>query len=79
MTRVFINRSGLFAAAAIAEALRVRVPKLGESVEARVSSGVMHKVLALSSLDYRNEMSFQLASRWIAEAVDMQGTRGTSE
>ena len=79
MTRVFINRSGLSAAAAIAEALRVRVPKLGESVEARVSSGVMYRVLALSSLDYRNEVSFQLASRLIAEAIDMQGTRGTSE
>ena len=79
MTRTFINRSGLSAAAAMAEALRVRVPKLGDSVEARVSSGVMYRVLALSSLDYRNKLSFQLASRLIAEAVDMQGSRGTSE
>ncbi|MFP6593856.1 MAG: hypothetical protein VB860_02620 [Dehalococcoidia bacterium] len=79
MTRVFVNRSGLSAAAAMGEALRVRVPKLGESVEARVSSGVVFRVLALSALDYRNELSFQLASRLIAEARDMQGTRGTSE
>jgi hypothetical protein len=61
------------------EALRVRVPKLGESVDARVSSGVVFRVLALSALDYRNELSFQLATRLIAEARDMQGTRGTSE
>jgi len=79
MTRVFVNRSGLSAAAAMGEALRVRVPKLGESVDARVSSGVVFRVLALSALDYRNELSFQLATRLIAEARDMQGTRGTSE
>ena len=79
MTRVFVNRSGLAAAAAMAEALRVRVPKLGDSVDARVSSGVMYRVLAISDLDYRNELSYQLASRLISEAVDMQGTRGTSE
>ncbi len=79
MTKVFVNRSGLSAAAAMAEALRVRVPKLGESVEARVSSGVLYRVLALSTLDYRNEVAFQLASRLIAEAIDLQGSRGTSE
>ncbi len=79
MTRVFVNRSGLAAAAAIGEALRLRLPKLGESVDARVSSGVVYRILALSALDYRNEFSFQLASRLIAEAKDMQGTRGTSE
>ena len=79
MTRVFVNRSGLAAAAAMGEALRVRLPKLGESVDARVSSGVVYRILALSDLDYRNEFSFQLASRLIAEAKDMQGTRGTSE
>jgi len=79
MTRVFVNRNGLAAAAAIAEALRVRVPKLGDSVDARVSSGVMYRILALSDLDYRNKTSFQYASHLIAEAVDMQGPRGTSE
>jgi len=79
MTRVFVNRSGLAAAAAIGEALRLRLPKLGESVDARVSSGVVYRILALSALDYRNEFSFQLASRLIAEAKDMQGPRGTSE
>ena len=71
--------SSIAAAAAMAEALRVRVPKLGDSVDARVSSGVMYRVLAISDLDYRNELSYQLASRLISEAVDMQGTRGTSE
>jgi hypothetical protein len=76
LTKVYDNRSGRAAAAAIARALRVETPRRGESVEARVSSGVMYRVLALSSLDYRNEMSFELARRLISEALEMQGAAG---
>lgn len=77
MTKVYINRAGLPAAAAVCQALQIKPPKLGESAEAVVSSGVMYRVLALSTLDFRNESSYDLASRLIEEALDMQGTRGT--
>lgn len=76
LTKLFENGSGRAAATAVAHALGVVLPGRGESVEARVSSGVMYRVLALSSLDYRNEVSFDLAERLVREALEMRGAAG---
>ena len=53
MTKVYMNRSGMNAASAMAQALGVPIPKLGESVSALVSTGTLYRVLALSELDYQ--------------------------
>jgi hypothetical protein len=60
------------AAAAIAEALGVPVPKLGESKTTLASSGLLYRVLALSELDFRNPAALEVASRLVDEAKDMQ-------
>lgn len=77
LTKVYLNESGMSAAAAMAEALGVPVPKLGDSSTALVSSGLLYRVLALSQLDYRNEAALEVAERLVEEAKDMQsGDRG---
>jgi hypothetical protein len=68
LTRVYLNRSGMTAAGAMAQALGIKVPALGEFNEAVVSTGVIHRVLSLSTLDYRNPSSFDLAKYWLTEA-----------
>ncbi len=73
MTKVYVNRSGMNAAAAMAEALGVPIPKLGESASALVSTGTLYRVLALSELDYRKPASFEVAARLIDDAVDQRG------
>jgi hypothetical protein len=72
LTRVYLNKSGMSAAAAIAEAIGVALPRLGESRNALVSSGLLYRVLALSQLDFRNPAALEVASRLVDEAKDMQ-------
>ena len=72
VTRVYLNRSGMGAAAAMAEALGVKMPKVGDQSTALVSSGLLYRVLALSQLDYRNEAALEVAAGLVDEARDMQ-------
>ena len=72
MTRVYLNRSGMNAAAAMAEALGVRIPPSGESVSTLASTGLLYRVLAISQIDFRNEAAFELAANLVEEAIDMQ-------
>ena len=72
LTRVYLNRSGMTAAGAMAQALGIKVPALGEFNEAVVSTGVVHRVLSLSTLDYRNPTSFDLAKYWLDEAESLR-------
>ena len=73
MTKVYMNRSGMNAASAMAQALGVPIPKLGESVSALVSTGTLYRILALSELDYRKPESFEVAARLIDDAIDQRG------
>lgn len=73
LTRVYLNRSGMAGAAAMAEALGVRIPPLGESAHAMASTGLLHRVLSLSTLDYRNPASYDLAEHLLDEAASMRG------
>lgn len=72
MTKVYLSRSGMNAAVAMAEALGVRVPPAGESVSTLASTGLLYRVLALSQIDFRNEAAFELAANLVEEALDMQ-------
>jgi hypothetical protein len=77
LTKVYLNHSGMNAAAAMAEALGVRVPPLGKSASTLASTGLLYRVLAISQIDFRNEAAFEVAANLVEEAVDMQ--RGGSE
>ena len=72
LTRVYLNRSGMAAASAMAEALGVRPPAVGQGVEAPASTGLLYRVLALSNLDYRNPLSYEIADRLLGEAAAMR-------
>ncbi len=73
LTKVYVNRSGMNAASAMAEALGTRIPRLGESVDALVSTGTLHRVLALSELDYRKPEAYEVAVRLIEDAIAQRG------
>lgn len=75
LTRVYINRSGMRAAMAIADALGVKVPPLGGVSEAVVSTGLLYRVLALSQLDFKNPEAFEMARHLLDEAEALRGGR----
>ena len=74
LTKVYLNRSGMNAAVAMAEALGIHVPPAGQGVVARVSTGLLYRVPAISQLDFTNETSFEMASKLIEEADEMRGS-----
>ena len=76
LTRGYLNRSGMNAAVAMSEALGIKLPPLGGSNSGLVSTGLLYRVFALSQLDFRNPVSYQLAGELVDEAISMQ--RGSS-
>lgn len=72
LTRVYLNRSGMNAAAAMAEALGVPIPPAGKSVSTLASTGLLYRVLSISQIDFRSEAAFELAANLVEEAIDMQ-------
>ena len=69
LTKCYINRSGMRAAAYLAQALGVRVPPLGKSVEAVVSTGVLWRAVSISDMDFRKEESYPVLERLLKEAA----------
>ncbi len=63
-----LTRAGMATAGYVAQALGAKVPPLGESVTARVSTGVLFRAISIASLDLSVEESFQLLERWLDEA-----------
>jgi len=63
-----LTREGMATAGYVAKALGAKIPALGESVTARVSTGVLFRVISIASLDLNVEESFQLLERWLDEA-----------
>ena len=61
------------AAAAIAEALGVPIPKSAKASAPSSPPVPCTRVLALSELDYRKPESFEVAARLIDDAVDQRG------
>jgi hypothetical protein len=72
-----LTREGMAAAGYMAKALGVKIPPLGQSVTARVSTGVLFRAVSISSLDFKNEESFKLLDRWLEEAESQR--RGSSD
>jgi len=78
LTKCHITRSGMRAARYVAEALGVRLPALGESVDARVSTGVLWRAVSISCLDFRKPESLTLLDRLIEEARLQRGSGSDS-
>lgn len=72
LTGVQLDESGINAASAMAVALGINVPAVGETSEVLASTGLLHRVLAISDLDFENPASFELANVLVNEAIDMQ-------
>jgi hypothetical protein len=68
-----LTRQGMMAAGFLAEALGVKMPPLGQSVAARVSTGVLFRALGVCSLDFDKEESFMLLERLLEEAEIQRG------
>ena len=80
LTGVQLDESGINAAAAMAVALGVNVPPTGEASEVLASTGLLHRVLAISDLDFSNPTAFELANVLVNESIDMQrGSRARFE
>lgn len=69
----YLTREGMIAATYMAQALGTKVPPLGESVKARVSTGVLFRAVSIASLDYNNDASYVLLERWLDEAEQQRG------
>ena len=72
-----LTRQGMAAGAYMARALGVRIPALGETVRARVSTGVLFRATSIASLDFDEEASMIMLARLLDEAEMQRG--GVSE
>ena len=72
-----LTRQGMAAGAYMARALGVRIPALGDTVRARVSTGVLFRAMSIASLDFDEEASMVVLSRLLDEAEMQRG--GVSE
>lgn len=76
LVRCPLTRQGMMAAGFMAEALGVKIPPLGESAEARVSTGVLYRAGAIAGLDFDVEVSEVLLQRLLEEAEMQRGGPG---
>ncbi len=77
LVKCYLTRQGMAAAGFMAQALGAKVPPVGESVTARVSTGVLFRAVSVAGLDYDKEESFILLDRLLEEAALQRG--GISE
>lgn len=72
IARTSASVSGKQLAPYVAAALGVKLPPVGSMAKAVVSSGVMFRVLSISTIDLRNEESFILLDYLLQEASEMR-------
>lgn len=72
IARTAPSAAGKLVAPYVATALGVKLPVLGSTAEATVSSGVMFKVISITTLDPRNEESRILLDYLLTEAREMR-------
>lgn len=77
LLRCHLTRNGILTAGFVAEALGVKVPSLGEEVQARVSTGVLFRALSIARLDLANDASFPLLERLLEDAAMQRGSNPT--
>ena len=68
-----ITQEGMAASGFMSQALGVKIPALGETVEARVNTAVLFRALSVAELDYTNDASFALLERMLEEAEMQRG------
>lgn len=74
LTRCYDSGAGRIAAEFVAQALGVPLPSIGETAQAAVSTGVLYRVISLSSLDPRMLEARPLVERLLQEATEMRYT-----
>ena len=74
-----LTRSGMAAAGFMSQAMGVNLPSLEETVNVRVSTGVLFRVIAIAGLDFENEASFTILDRMLEEAELQRGSASGSE
>ena len=79
LIRCTITKEGMVASGFMAEAMGVDLPPIGESVQVRVSTGVLFRVISIAGLNYGIEESFLLLHRLLEEAQLQRGKVGGSE
>ena len=73
----YLTPQGMATGAYMAKALGVRLPALGATVKARVSTGVVFRAISIASLDVDEEAALILLERLLEEAEMQRG--GVSE
>ena len=79
LVRCPLTREGMIAAGFLAKALGKKIPALGESTDARVSTGVLFRAVSIVSLDFTIEESYVLLDRWLEEAEMQRGGSSAEE
>ena len=77
LVHCYLTRNGMLTAGFVAEALGLKVPSLGEEAQARVSTGVLFRALAIARLDLSNDSSFPLLERLLEDAAMQRGLNRT--
>lgn len=72
LTKCYITSSGMRAATFMAQALGLKVPPLGSSVQAQVSTGLLWRAVSISCLNFRKEASYIILERLLEEAEMMR-------
>ena len=78
ITKTHASGVGRMIAPYVAEALGVTLPQLGHSTKTSVSSGVLFRVLSLSSLDLRLQEAKMLLAYLLNEAQEMRGFKSAA-
>ena len=74
-----LTPEGMMAGGFMAKALGVKIPKLGESVPVRVSTGVLFRAISVADLDYTVPESSIILERLLEEAEAQRGARSASD
>ena len=74
-----LTRSGMAAAGFMSQAMGVELPTLNETVNVRVSTGVLFRVITIAGLDFENDASFIILDRTLEEAELQRGSASGSE
>lgn len=69
LVECFLTEQGMASANYMTKALGAKIPALGETTKARVSTGVLFRAVSIASLDFDVEEAFVLLERWLEEAA----------
>ena len=79
LVRCPLTRSGMAAAGFMSQAMGVELPTLNETINVRVSTGVLFRVITIAGLDFENDASFAILDRMLEEAELQRGSASGSE